>query len=124
MIAFYYGITGYACVVYYRRELLKSAKNFVFIGVLPVVGGVILTYVFIKSCIDLSKPADSDSRGLRARARRRRSSSGSRACSSAWCFMFLWQGRRARDFFRRKPEVADPALLERAHPAATDGGGA
>ena len=31
MIAFYYGLTGFACVVYYRRELFKSVKNFVFI---------------------------------------------------------------------------------------------
>src|SRR5262249_36560495 len=26
MIAFYYGLTGYACIVYYRRELFKSVK--------------------------------------------------------------------------------------------------
>ena len=32
MIAFYYGLTGYACVIYYRRELFKSAKNFVLAG--------------------------------------------------------------------------------------------
>ncbi len=56
MIAFYYGLTGYACVIYYRRELTKSVKNFVLAGVAPFLGGVILTYVFIKSCIDLSKP--------------------------------------------------------------------
>ncbi len=39
MIAFYYGITGFACAIYFRHELLKSAKNFFFIGVCPVVGG-------------------------------------------------------------------------------------
>ena len=33
MIAFYYGLTGFACVIYYRRELFKSARNFVMIGV-------------------------------------------------------------------------------------------
>jgi amino acid transporter len=32
MIAFYYGLSGYACAIYYRRELLKSAKNFLFMG--------------------------------------------------------------------------------------------
>ena len=61
MIAFYYGLTGYACAVYYRRELRKSVKNFVLIGVAPVLGGIILTYVFVKSCIDLSDPANSES---------------------------------------------------------------
>ena len=33
MIAFYYGLTGFACVIYYRRELFNSARNFVMIGV-------------------------------------------------------------------------------------------
>jgi hypothetical protein len=33
-IAFYYGLTGLACVVYYRRALLRSASGFVFGGVL------------------------------------------------------------------------------------------
>ena len=38
MIAFYYALTGFACAIYYRRELTKSVKNFLFIGVGPVVG--------------------------------------------------------------------------------------
>ena len=33
MIAFYYGLTGFACAVYWRKELTASVKNFVFIGV-------------------------------------------------------------------------------------------
>src|SRR6185312_10528117 len=28
MIAFYYGLTGFACVIYYRRELFNSARRF------------------------------------------------------------------------------------------------
>jgi hypothetical protein len=38
MIAFHYALTGMACAIYYRRELTKSVKNFLFIGVGPVVG--------------------------------------------------------------------------------------
>ena len=38
MIAFYYALTGFACAIYHRRELTKSVKNFLFIGVGPVVG--------------------------------------------------------------------------------------
>ena len=34
-IAFYYGLTGLACVIYHRRVLLHSAGNFFFAGVLP-----------------------------------------------------------------------------------------
>ena len=32
MIAFYYALTGFACAIYYRHELFKSVKNFLFIG--------------------------------------------------------------------------------------------
>ena len=35
MIAFYIGITGFACAIYYRRELTRSVKNFFFVGVGP-----------------------------------------------------------------------------------------
>jgi amino acid transporter len=52
MIAFYYALTGLACAVYYRRELTKSLKNLLFIGVGPLVGGAILGYLFVKSAID------------------------------------------------------------------------
>ena len=33
MIAFYYGLTGFACAIYYRRELTRSVKKFLLIGV-------------------------------------------------------------------------------------------
>jgi amino acid transporter len=52
MIAFYYALTGLACAIYYRRELTKSVKNFLFIGVGPLVGAAILGYLFVKSAID------------------------------------------------------------------------
>ena len=60
MIAFYYGLTGFACAVYYRHQLLKSAKNLLLIGILPVLGGLILTWAFVQSVIDLSDPANSE----------------------------------------------------------------
>ncbi len=59
MIAFYYALTGLACAVYYRRELLKSIKNFLFIGVGPLVGAAILGYLFVKSAIDFYDPENS-----------------------------------------------------------------
>ena len=59
MIAFYYALTGFACAIYYRRELTKSVKNFLFIGVGPVVGGAILAYLFYKAIVEYSKVEDS-----------------------------------------------------------------
>jgi amino acid transporter len=110
MIAFYYGITGFACAIYYRRELFRSVKTFLLIGVGPTLGGVMLLFIFIKSCYDLSKPENSES-------------------GDSWfglgpplvigvgflllgaLLMILWSFQHP-GFFRRKPEVAHPALLE------------
>jgi amino acid transporter len=115
MIAFYYGITGFACAIYYRRELFKSVKNFLFVGVAPVLGGLILTYVLVKSIIDLSKPENSES-------------------GDSWfgvgppliiglglmlfgvLLMFWWYAAGHREFFGRKAEVADPGTLEEPPP--------
>ncbi len=60
MIAFYYGLSGFACVWFFRRSM-KSARGILLAGVAPFVGGLILTYVFVKSIIDLSDPANSES---------------------------------------------------------------
>lgn len=48
-VCFYYGFTGLACALYFRRDLLKSARNFFLAGVIPVVGGVMMGYVAIKA---------------------------------------------------------------------------
>ena len=61
MIAFYYGLTGIACVVYFRRLLASSLKNLVLIGIAPLLGAIILGWAFVKSIIDLSKPENSES---------------------------------------------------------------
>jgi hypothetical protein len=60
-IAFYYGITGVACVLYYRRWLFRSVKNFLFMGVLPALGAIGLFWAFGKSAVDLAKPENSES---------------------------------------------------------------
>ncbi|WP_438353385.1 APC family permease [Microbacterium sp. CJ88] len=52
-IAFYYGITGYACVWYFRRTLFDSARNFFYRLVFPLLGALMLTYAFIQSAIDM-----------------------------------------------------------------------
>ncbi|MFG6403420.1 MULTISPECIES: APC family permease [unclassified Microbacterium] len=52
-IAFYYALTGYACVWYFRRDLFTSARNLVYRGILPLAGAVMLTYAFVQSAIDM-----------------------------------------------------------------------
>ena len=110
MIAFYYGLTGYACVVFYRRELFRSLKTFVLVGVLPLLGALILTAVFIKSCVDLSDPENS-------------------ASGDSWfgigppliiglgflifgaVLMVIWYLAGHREFFRTRTEVAVPEAI-------------
>jgi amino acid transporter len=42
MIAFYYGMTGFACAWYYRATLRESTRSLWLRGILPVLGGLIL----------------------------------------------------------------------------------
>jgi amino acid transporter len=48
-ICFYYGFTGIACIVYYRHELRNSVRDFILLGVAPLLGSLILFGVFIKA---------------------------------------------------------------------------
>jgi hypothetical protein len=41
-IAFYYGLTAFACVWYYRATLTSSARNLWMRGILPGLGGLIM----------------------------------------------------------------------------------
>jgi len=41
-IAFYYGLTGFACAWYYRHTLRESQRNLWLRGILPALGGVIM----------------------------------------------------------------------------------
>ncbi|MDO3636979.1 APC family permease [Mycolicibacterium arseniciresistens] len=52
-VAFYYGITAYACVWYFRRTLFSSARNLFFRGIFPLLGAAAMTWAFVKSAIDM-----------------------------------------------------------------------
>jgi amino acid transporter len=55
-VAFYYGITAYACVWYFRRTLFSSARNLFFRGIFPLLGAIAMTWAFVKSAIDMIQP--------------------------------------------------------------------
>ncbi len=111
MIAFYYGLTGFACAFYFRRQLTRSARSFVLAGVLPFLGGLMLLGVFVKSAIDLADPANS-------------------TAGDSWLglgppvvigigfllmgpvLMAIWRFSGHPEFFRRRAELAPPGLLE------------
>jgi hypothetical protein len=121
MIAFYYGMTGLACVVYYRRAIVRSARNFVLAGVLPFAGFLMLGYVFVRAYIDYGTKGYAEDfnytppllgvevpiiigiGGLLLGA-----------------VLMLWAMGAHRAFFRRKREVADPRALEDEEIAAVE----
>src|ERR1700728_3461426 len=49
LIAFYYGLTGFACAWFFRRELLSSPRALIFKGILPAAGGLALLAAFVLS---------------------------------------------------------------------------
>jgi amino acid transporter len=121
MIAFYYGLTGLACVVYYRRSIVRSARNFFLAGVLPFAGFAMLAFVFIRAYIDYgTKGYEEDFNytppllgievpiiigigGL-----------------LLGVVLMLWAMGSYRPFFRRKLEVADRLALDDPEIAAVD----
>ena len=52
MIAFYYGLTGFACTWYYRKTLRDNAYAFWMRGVIPTLGGLILFFALAWSLHD------------------------------------------------------------------------
>ena len=47
LIAFYYGLTGFASTWFFRKTLFQSARNFFMRGLLPLLGGIMLLAVFV-----------------------------------------------------------------------------
>jgi amino acid transporter len=56
MIAFYYGMTGFACVWFYRRLIAKGGRDLWMKGVLPFLGGVLLLGAFLDASYNYAQP--------------------------------------------------------------------
>jgi amino acid transporter len=111
MIAFYYALTGIGCAFYYRHELLKSTRNLLFIGVAPLIGAAILIYLFVKSLIEWSDPANSYS-GESWLGWAPPAIIGVGFLLLGVILLVAWRRHQREPFFKRRREVADPSLLE------------
>lgn len=96
-IAVYYGLAGLAAVVAYRKMLLKSAANFVFGGLWPLLGALFMFWVFVESLGELSGAAIIIGVGGLA----------------AGLVPMLWYWRQGSDYYR-------PAKLDASHVVETD----
>ncbi|MGZ5346493.1 MAG: APC family permease [Solirubrobacterales bacterium] len=110
LIAFYYALTGFACVVYYRREIPKTVRNFLFIGLAPAIGAVILSYIFVKALFNFSDPANSYT-GQEWLGVAPPAVIGVGMLLIGVVLLYGWRLYRREPFFKRRPETADPALL-------------
>jgi amino acid transporter len=55
-VAFYYGITAFSSVVYFRRTLFRSARDFFLRGLLPVLGGLGMVAAFVVASMEYINP--------------------------------------------------------------------
>ena len=107
VIAFYYSLTGFACAIYHRKELTKSAKNFFFIGVAPVVGALILGALFFKAIWEFKEVEDSYS-GTEVFGAGIPAVLGVGLILVGIVLMIVWRVMGHDDYFGRKTETVDP----------------
>jgi amino acid transporter len=55
LIVFYYGLTGLACAVYYRRRLTSGFRQLIGLGVIPLLGALLLAAIFVKALAHYSQ---------------------------------------------------------------------
>jgi amino acid transporter len=55
MIAFYYGLTGFACVWFYRKSFYKTFRDTIMRFVFPLLGGLMLLAAFIFGVISYAE---------------------------------------------------------------------
>ena len=112
VIAFYYSLTGIACAIYYRKHLRDNVKNFLLIGVGPVVGSLLLLWLLVASFIDMADPENSYS-GQAWLGVGPPLVIGLVIFAAGIVLMFVWRWRD-RTFWQERASVVDPRLLERS----------
>lgn len=106
LIAFYYAMTGFACAWFYRRHLTDSVKTLLFVGVGPVIGAVLLTYLLVKSLFDLADPENSYSGAWLGVGPPFVIGVGFMAIGVV--FMVIWRRTGPARYWSRTGEVVDP----------------
>jgi amino acid transporter len=109
-IVFYYGWTGVACAIYYRRELGKSARNLFLLGVGPMLGGLILWGVGVKAAFYYGHAANNVSKPILGISLPLWMGIGGLLLGFV---LMLFSRPVFKEYFARKREVAPPGLLEK-----------
>jgi amino acid transporter len=109
-ICFYYGYTGVACAIYYRRELTKSPRNFLLLGLGPLAGGLILWGVGVKAAIYYGHAANVESKPILGITLPLWMGIGGMVLGA---IIMIASRPVFREYFSRKAEVAPPGILDR-----------
>lgn len=108
-ICFYYGFTGIACAVYYRHELMKSARNFILLGLAPLAGGLMLFGVGVYAGIYYSEAQNVSSKPILGITLPLWMGVGGLILGGV---LMLASRPFFREYFARKTETAPPGLIE------------
>jgi amino acid transporter len=112
-ICFYYGFTGVACPIYFRRDLTESARNFLLLGVGPLLGGLILWGVGLKAAFYYGHAANVESKPILGITLPLWLGIGGMVLG----FVIMLASRPYfREYFSRKLETAPLRLLEQPPP--------
>jgi amino acid transporter len=112
-ICFYYGFTGIACAWYYRRDLGESIRNFLLLGLGPVIGGVILFAVGIKAIIFYGHAENVSSKPILGITLPLWMGIGGMILGAV---IMLISRPYFKEYFSRKTETAPPGLLQQPPP--------
>ena len=55
-VAFYYGITAFSCVWFFRASLFRGPRNLLLRGLFPLLGGLAMLWAFAQSARDMLAP--------------------------------------------------------------------
>jgi amino acid transporter len=117
-VCFYYGFTGLACAVYFRRELFKSVRNFLFAGVIPLAGGGFMGYIAVEAFSYYSTAGNNYSKSIIGIQTPIFVGIGGLVLGIVLMLVSIPFFPR---FFARRPEVADPRVLSDAQPPVLPG---
>jgi amino acid transporter len=114
-ICFYYGFTGVACGFYYRHDLMSSARNFLLLGLGPLIGGLMLFGIGVKAAFYYGHAENVSSKPILGITLPLWMGIGGMVLG----FVIMLASRPFfRDYFSRKWETAPPGVLDHPAPVA------
>jgi amino acid transporter len=108
-IAFYYGFSGYACVIYYRKQLFETPRKFLTLCLIPLLGALFLTWIIVKAVLVYSAADGGYAKPIFG--------IGSPIAIALLTVVLGLIGMAIQrvtmpEFFRRKPEIAPAHVLD------------